>query len=179
VNWPGFDLARFSEEISRVLAPEGVTVSRTLLFGHSGAAGCGGGGLNRAHEIRPAAVGFFDTCVGGGFGYEVRALLRERIPTLIVHSVETAGFRPRQPTEYMTTFNFGKVYAPIGLKPTETCPADAFEVPLRDQPYRCAADPDGIVRAFVVDTGAGQKGHDAVVPVALRYLLRTYASAAK
>jgi hypothetical protein len=179
VNWPSFDLESFSAEVARLLAAEDIGVTRTLVFGHSGAAGCGGDGMNRAHRIRPAAVGFFDTCVGGGFVHEVRTLLRERIPTLIVHSVETAAFRPRQPTEYMSTFNFGKVYAPIGLKPTEQCPADAFEVPLREQPYRCAADPDGIVRAFVVDTGEGQKAHDAVVPVALRYFLRAYVAAAK
>ncbi len=179
VNWPDFDLERFSAEVARLLAAEDIAVSRTLVFGHSGAAGCGGDGMNRAHRIRPAAVGFFDTCVGGGLGHEVRTLIRERIPTLIVHSVETAGFRPRQPTEYMTTFDFGKVYAPLGLKPTEQCSPDAFGVPLRDQPYRCAADPEGIARAFVVDTGAGQRAHDAVVPVALRYFLREYAGTAK
>jgi len=178
-NWPHFDLAPFSAEVARVLAGEGIAISRTLLFGHSGAAGCGGDGLNRAHTIHPAAVGFFDTCVGAGFGREVQALQRERIPTLIVHSVETAGFRPRQVTEYLPTFDFGKVYGPLGLHPTPHCPAPALEVPLRAQPYRCASDPENMVRAFVVDTGDGQKGHDAVVPVALRYFLREYAGAAK
>ena len=179
VNWPNFELADFLAEVTRVLASEDIAISRTLVFGHSGAAGCGGGGMNHAHTIRPAAVGFFDTCVGAGFGQEVRTLLRERIPTLIVHSVETAAFRPRQVTEYMTTFDFGKVYAPLGLKPSEQCPPHAFEVPLRDQPYRCATDPAGIARAFVVDTGEGQEAHDAVVPVALRYFLREYTSAGK
>jgi hypothetical protein len=162
-----------------VLASEGIAISRTLLFGHSGAAGCGGDGMNRAHAIRPAAVGFFDTCVGRGFGWEVRALLRERIPTLIVHSVETAGYRPRQVTEYLSTFDFGKVYAPLGLRPDPQCPRHALGVPLRDQAYSCATDPARIARAFVVNTGEGQQAHDAVVPVALRYFLREYASAVK
>jgi hypothetical protein len=179
VNWPHFDLSRFTAEVGRVLDSEGLGISRTLLFGHSGAAGCGGDGMNRAHAIRPAAVGFFDTCVGPGFGQEVRALLREQIPTLIVHSVETAGYRPRQVTEYLSTFDFGKVYAPLGLRPNRPCPRHTIEAPLRDQPYRCASDPAGIVRAFVVDTGEGQQAHDAVVPVALRYFLREYASAVK
>ena len=79
----------------------------------------------------------------------------------------------------MSTFDFGKVYAPIGLKPNEQCPDHDFAAPLRDQPYRCAADPDGVVHAFVVDTGEGQKAHDAVVPVALRYFLRNYAAPTK
>jgi hypothetical protein len=56
------------------------------------------------------------TCVGPGFGQEVRALLRDQVPTLIVHSVETAGYRPRQVTEYLPSFDFGKVYGPLGLR---------------------------------------------------------------
>jgi hypothetical protein len=176
-NWPAFDVAAFMTEVGRLLAAEDIQVQRTLLVGHSGAAGCGGGGLNRAHEAHPAAVGFFDTCVGAGFGHEVRALRKERVPTLIIHSVETAGFRPRPPLEYWPKFNFGKVYGPLGLEPKEDCTAPLPDVPLRDQPYRCASDPDGIVRAFVVDTGEGQEGHDAVVPPALRFFLRQFAKA--
>jgi pimeloyl-ACP methyl ester carboxylesterase len=172
-NWPAFDLVEFSAEVARVLDAEGIRIDGYYLFGHSAGAGCGGDGLNRAHRLRPRAVGFFDTCVGAGFGAAVAALRRDRVPILIVHSVETAGFRPRPPLEYWPRFDFGKVYAPLGLKPTE-CPERLPEVPLRAQPYRCAADPEGTTRALVVDTGEGQAGHDAVIPVALRYFLQEY-----
>ena len=176
-NWPEFDLVAFEGELARVLGSEQITLGARWLFGHSGAAGCGGDGLNGAHRIHPAAVGFFDTCVGAGFGHEVRELARARVPTLIMHSVETAGFRPRPPTEYMTTFDFGQVYGPLGLRPSEDCPGPLPDVPLRPQPYRCASDAQGTTRAFVVDTGKGQEGHDAVVPVALRYFLRQFVNA--
>ena len=176
-NWPAFDVAAFMAQVDRVLGAESITADRKLLVGHSAAAGCGGGGLNWVHEAHPAAVGFFDTCVGAGFMQEVRALRKQRVPTLIVHSVETAGFRPRPPVEYWPKFDFGRVYSPLGLEPVQECEAPLPDVPLRDQPYRCAADPDGIVRAFVVDTGEGQEGHDAVVPVALRFFLKQYAKA--
>jgi hypothetical protein len=117
--------------------------------------------------------------VGPGFGHEVRELQRARVPTLIVHSVETAGYRPRPPTEYMPSFDFGQVYGPLGLRPSEDCPGPLPDVPLRPQPYRCASDAQGTTRAFVVDTGKGQEGHDAVVPVALRYFLRQFVNAPK
>jgi hypothetical protein len=176
-NWPEFDLVAFEGELTRVLGSEGITPGARWLCGHSAAAGCGGNGLNGAHRIHPAAVGFFDTCVGAGFGQEVRELERARVPTLIMHSVETAGFRPRPPTEYLPTFDFGQVYGPLGLRPSEDCPGRLPEVPLRPQPYRCASDTQGTTRAFVVDTGKGQEGHDAVVPVALRYFLRQFVNA--
>jgi hypothetical protein len=172
-NWPAFDLVDFSSEIVRLLGVEGIRVDGYYLFGHSAGAGCGGDGLNRAYRLRPRAVGFFDTCVGAGFGAAVAALRRDHLPTLIVHSVETAGFRPRPPLEYWPKFDFGRVYAPLGLKPSE-CPERLPQAPLRAQPYRCADDPEGTTRALVVDTGEGQAGHDAVIPVALRYFLAEY-----
>jgi hypothetical protein len=173
-NWPDFDLTRFAEEIERQLQADEISISGFLLFGHSAAAGCGGRGLNEAARIHPVAVGFFDTCVGPGFGQAVGALRRDHVPTLLMHSVETAGFRPRQPMEYMPGFDFGKVYRPLGLAPTE-CPKDLPEAPLRPLGFRCAADPEGTTRALVVDTGQGQEAHDALIPVAVRYFLRQYA----
>lgn len=177
-NWPGFDVAALLTEVTRLLAEEKIAVSKSLLVGHSAAAGCGGGGLNRAHEAHPSAVGFFDTCVGPGFSQQVHALRKERVPTFIVHSVETAGYRPRPPMEYWPDFDFGRVYGPLGLVPSDNCQPPLPEAPLRNQRYRCASDPEGVTRAFVVDTGEGQEGHDAVVPVALRFFLRQVAGTA-
>ena len=173
VNWPGFDLPQFRATVARRLAAEGVEASAYYVVGHSAAAGCGGEGMNGAHRMAPAAVGFFDTCLGGGFRSAVRALRKAGIPTLITHGVETAGFRPRQPREYMTTFDFGRAYAPLGLEPS-ACPQRVPDAPLRPQPFRCAADPGASTRAFVVDTGTGEEGHNAVVPVAFAYFLREY-----
>lgn len=172
-NWPGFDLVRFRGEVEQRLAAEGVAVNRYYVVGHSAAAGCGGDGMNRAHRIAPAAVGFFDTCLGAGFRSEVLALREAGVPTLIVHSVETAGFRPRQSREYLPTFDFGRAYAPLGLAPSR-CPPELPDAPLRAQPYRCAAEPKDLTRAFVIDTGDGEAGHNAVVPVALAFFLREY-----
>jgi hypothetical protein len=177
VNWPAFDLLRFRKALERELAAEGVGTTEYYVIGHSAAAGCGGQGMNGAHRMAPAAVGFFDTCVGPGFRSEVRALRKARIPTLLTHSVETAGFRPRQRREYMTTFDFGRVYAPLGLAPQQ-CPARVPEAPLRAQPFRCAGDPESIVQAFVLDTGDGEAGHNAVVPVAFSYFVREYVNRA-
>ncbi len=174
-NWPKFDLVAFWQDVTRRLEDEGITVTDRWLCGHSAAAGCGGRGLNEAHRIHPALVGFFDTCVGPGFGREIRELQREHVPTLIVHSVETAGFRPRPPTEYLSSFDFGQVYRPLGLRPDAGCPARLPDAPLRSQSYRCALDAEGTTRALVVDTGEGQAGHDALLPVALRYFLREFA----
>lgn len=176
-EWPDFDLARFADEVARRLGAEGISISGFLLFGHSAAAGCGGRGLNEAARIHPRAVGFFDTCVGPGFGQAVRALRRDHIPTLLMHSVETAGFRPRQPKEYMPDFDFGRVYRPLGLEPT-ACPEQLPEAPLRPLDFRCAADPEGTTRALVVDTGQGQEAHDGLIPVGVRYFLRQYAARA-
>jgi hypothetical protein len=172
-NWPAFDLVRFQKELERQLAAEGVHPSQYYVVGHSAAAGCGGLGMNGAHRMKPAAVGFFDTCVGGGFRSEVRALRKAGIPTLLAYSVETAGFRPRPRREYMTSFDFGKVFAPLGLAPGD-CPAHLPDAPLRPQPFRCARDSSGVVRAFVLDTGEGEAGHNAIVPVAFRYFIEEY-----
>jgi hypothetical protein len=172
-NWPAFDLVAFRRVVEERLAAEGVRAGAFFVVGHSGAAGCGGDGLNRAHRIRPRAVGFFDTCLGAGWRDEIAALRAERIATLVIHSVETAGFVPRQPREYLSDFDFGRPYAAVGLAPGP-CPQHLPDVALRPRPFRCSADDDGIVKAFVVDTGEGETAHEAVVPVALTYFLREY-----
>jgi hypothetical protein len=172
-NWPAFALDGFLVKVNEVLAKEGIVLSHPYVFGHSGAAGCGGVGLNFAAVVEPSAVGFFDTCLGAGFIASIKELSRQRIPVLILHSVETAGFRPRQRTEYLSSFDFGKVYKTIGLLPT-TCPPSVPDVPLRKLDYRCASNPSDPVRAFVVDTGEGESAHNAVVPVGLRYFLKQY-----
>ncbi|HEY3237535.1 MAG TPA: hypothetical protein VGJ84_22640, partial [Polyangiaceae bacterium] len=110
-NWPAFDLAAFRIKLGALLEAEHIQATEYYVFGHSGAAGCGGDGMNRAHRISPAAVGFFDTCIGPGWAAEVRALRAAQIPTLVIHSVETAGFNPRPAQEYMANFDFGHAYA--------------------------------------------------------------------
>jgi len=178
VNWPAFDLVAFRAKVEALLRKEGIAAGSFYVVGHSGAAGCGGDGLNRAHVMQPAAVGFFDTCIGAGFRDELRALRKAHVPTLVMHSVETAGVVPRRLREYDGNYDYGRVYAPAGLGPGE-CPKHLPDAPLRSQPYRCAADPDGILRAFVVDTGEGQKAHEAVVPVGMAYFLREYLPVAR
>lgn len=172
-NWPDFDVADFMVGVRRVLLDAGLTTKGIYVFGHSGAAGCGGGGLNQVADASASAVGFFDTCVGAGFVHEVGVLTKNRIPTLIVHSVETAGFHPRQPTEYDADFDFGRVYSTIGLHPS-ACPARLPEAPLRPLTFRCAASDGATTRALILDTGRGEKAHEALVPVAARYFLREY-----
>ena len=172
-NWPNFEPAQFVEEVKRILANDGIAAGRFYFVGHSGAAGCGGGGLNHVADASPSAVGFFDTCVGAGFLESVRELGRRGVPTFIAHSVETAGYQPREPTEYESHFDFGKVYSKVGLLPT-ACPERLPDAPLRKLEYRCAANPSGTVRALVIDTGEGEKAHEALVPVALRYFLMEY-----
>jgi hypothetical protein len=172
-NWPGFDLRAFITEVKQRLAGEHLQTRRIRVFGHSGAAGCGGQGLNRAFEAPVTAVGFFDTCVGPGFVSAVKELEQRGIATLVVHSVETAGFRPRQPVEYLSTFDYGRVYRPLGLVPSP-CPAELPQAPLRSLDYRCASSATGNVLALVLDTGEGEPAHQAVVPVALRYFLEQY-----
>lgn len=175
VEWPGFDLLAFRSELERLLARESITASAYLLFGHSGAAGCGGGGLNGAARIEPRAVAFLDTCVGASFARAVGELQQHAIPTLILHSVETSGFVPRQPPDSGAHFDYGRIYRPLGLEPS-ACPERLPDAPLRDQPFRCAADRAGVVHALVVDTGEGELGHEALVPVGVRYFLRLYAA---
>jgi hypothetical protein len=172
-NWPSFQLAAFMKEVAGVLSRHGITAEGTYVVGHSGAAGCGGSGLNRASDASPRAVGFFDTCVGPGFLQEVRTLAKMRIPTLIIHSVETAGFSPRQPIEYEADFDFGEVYSNIGLFAVK-CPPFLPDAPLRKLAFRCATNDAATTQAFVVDTGQGEKAHEALVPVAFSYFLRKY-----
>lgn len=172
-NWPAFALDGFMTKANEVLSREGIILSHPYVLGHSGAAGCGGGGLNHAEGVQPSAVAFLDTCVGPSFGAAVRELERSSIPVLILHSVETAGFRPRQPVEYQPDFDFGRVYGPLGLSPA-SCPASVPDAPLRPLAYRCASSASGNTRAFVVDTGDGEDGHNAIVPVGLRYFLKEY-----
>jgi hypothetical protein len=172
-NWPEFDVAAFRGEIDRRLAELGIQASSYYAVGHSGAAGCGGDGMNRVHRMRPAAVGFFDTCLGRGWRDEVRRLREARIPTLMIHSLETAAFSPRQPIEYSPTFDFGRAYGPAGLAPVE-CPAELPKAELRDQPFRCSADEHGLTRGLIVDSGEGEEGHNALVPIAMEYFLKQH-----
>jgi hypothetical protein len=172
-NWPGFDVKKLRAEVTRILSGEGIEAGEWFAFGHSGAAGCGGDGLNRAHRMKPKAVGFFDTCLGRGWQEEIPRLRKRGVATVNVHSVETAAFRPRQRPEYQSAFDFGRAYRPLGIDPVK-CPASHPGERLRDQEYRCAATPDGVVRSFVVDTGEGVEAHRALLPVALRYFLAEF-----
>ena len=172
-NWPEFDVEAFRNEIDGRLAGLGIAASAYYVVGHSGAAGCGGDGMNRAHRMRPAAVGFFDTCLGRGWREEVQRLRTARIPTLLMHSLETAGFSPRQPIEYSPTFDFGLAYGPAGLAPT-SCPPELPIATLRDQPFRCSGDERGVTLGLIVDSGEGEEGHNALVPIALEYFLKQY-----
>jgi hypothetical protein len=169
-NWPGMDLGEFRRKVEEILSNEAVSTAGWYVFGHSGAAGCGGGGLNLPLALAPSGVGFIDTCLGPGFGRAVRDLGHNKVPTLIIHSVETAGFTPRQKSEYLATFDFGRAYAPLGLEPCE-CPNETPHA-LREQPYRCASSRDGTVRAFVVNTGEGLAAHTEALRVGTRYFLR-------
>ncbi len=172
-NWPGFDVKAFREEVTKRLVKEGLTPDFFVAFGHSGAAGCGGDGLNRAHRMSPRAVGYFDTCLGRGWQEEVPRLRNKKIKTVNIHSVETAGFRPRQRPEYQSGFDFGRAYGPLGIAPVD-CPKKHPAKKLRDQKYRCAATPDSIIQSFVIDTGEGKDAHRAAVPVAIRYFLQEF-----
>ena len=174
-NWPGFDIAAFKAQMESIFATHGVSPGDWYLFGHSGAAGCGGDGLNQAHVVAPKAVGFFDTCLGTGWQQEVEALRTAKIHTVNLHSVETAGFRPKQRPEYQSAFDFGRAWGPLGIRPVE-CPNNLPEAPLRKQPYRCAATENGTIEGYVVDTGEGVEAHQKLLPTALRYFLRRFVS---
>ncbi|MFO8074204.1 MAG: hypothetical protein R6V85_20270 [Polyangia bacterium] len=169
-NWPGFDPRSFASELSELLAERGIEAEGWYAFGHSGAAGCGGEGLNRAHRLDPEGVGFFDTCLGRGWRRELEELGRREVPTINVHSVETAGFRPRQRPEYQADFDFGRAYGPAGLDPVE-CPKKHPGRKLRELEHRCAASESQAVEGFVVDSGEGREAHQAVVEPALRFFL--------
>jgi hypothetical protein len=171
VDWPGFDLAAFRGKVEEVLAAQGLASKEFYVVGHSGAAGCGGDGMNRAHRLRPAAVGFFDTCLGAGWRDEIRALQRARVPVWIFQSVETAGVQPRHLREYDGRYDFGQVFRTVGLAPVG-CAEHVPDAPLRAQTYRCAEDAEGRTRAFVVDTGEGEPAHEALVSVAFAHFLR-------
>lgn len=172
-NWPDFDVELFRAEVDRRLGELGVAATAYYAVGHSGAAGCGGDGMNRIHRMRPLAVGFFDTCLGRGWQSEVERLRRARIRTLLIHSLETAAFSPRQATEYLSTFDFGRAYGPAGLSPV-ACPSALPNAPLRDQPFRCSSDEQGTTRGLIVDSGEGEEGHNALIPIALEYFLKQY-----
>lgn len=176
-NWPSFDISAFLERVDQVLEQQAIRREGTYFFGHSGAAGCGGEGLNRVASLKPpaSAVGFFDTCIGPGLVRAVQDLSRQGVTTLMMHSVETAGARPRRTIEYDASFDFGSVYRTMGLSPS-ACPLHLPDVPLRSQPYRCATDASGATRALVVDTGTGERAHNAIVKVAMRYFLQEYLS---
>lgn len=169
-NWPGFDPGAFKKVVGSKLEKMKIRAGSWHAFGHSGAAGCGGKGLNTIHRMKPANVGFFDTCLGKGWQQEIRVLQNHKIATINIHSVETAGFRPKQRPEYQSNFDFGRAYGPLGLAPV-TCEGPHPGERLRNQPYRCAATKDGVIRGFVVDTGEGQAAHEAVLTVAFRYFL--------
>lgn len=172
-NWPHFDLIAFMAQVRALLRAQDIDVAETYVFGHSGAAGCGGQGLNEVAMLSPAAVGFFDTCVGAGFQSAVTDLSAHRVPTFIAHSVETAGFHPRQPVEYDAHFDFGRVYSRIGLRPSQ-CPHTLPAVPLRNIRYRCASNDAHSTLALVLDTGVGEQAHEALLPVAMRYFIGQY-----
>jgi hypothetical protein len=169
-DWPEFDIVDFKEKVVSILSERKIAPKDFFLFGHSGAAGCGGEGLNQAHRISPKAVGFFDTCLGTGWQKEIGALKAANIETVNLHSVETAGFRPKQTPEYQSTFDFGRAYSPLGIRPV-VCPKRLPSAPLRDQQFRCAATSEGKVEAFVVNTGEGEEAHINLLPEALRYFL--------
>ncbi|MCP4198235.1 MAG: hypothetical protein GY762_13880 [Proteobacteria bacterium] len=177
-NWPRFDVAAFRKKVEAVLRAEGIEATFFLAFGYSGAAGCGGDGLNRAHRMRPKAVGFFDTCLGKGWQEEIGRLRDKGIPALNIHSVETAGFRPKQRPEYQEWFDFGRAYAPLGLAPVP-CPENHPGEKLREQVYRCAATADGVVEGFVVDTGEGLDAHRGALSVGTGYFLKKYLGSGK
>ncbi|MBN2719175.1 MAG: hypothetical protein JXX14_25220 [Deltaproteobacteria bacterium] len=169
-NWPEFDPRLFQEKVTELLAEEDVTPREWYAFGHSGAAGCGGNGLNDIHTINPKGVGFFDTCLGKEWQKEVKTLQKTGVTTFNIHSVETAGFRPKQRPEYQADFDFGRAYSPLGIEPVE-CPDVHPGDQLRTLPHRCSATEDGIVQSFVVDTGEGSEAHKAVLEPAITFFL--------
>jgi hypothetical protein len=172
-NWPDFDVRAFRKEVENQLKKREIVAGDWFAFGHSGAAGCGGDGLNQIEQMSPRAVGFFDTCLGRGWRRAIFELQKRGIETVNIHSVETAGFRPKQVPEYQSTFDFGRAYGPVGMSPVP-CPKIHPGKRLRDQKYRCAATKDKVIQGFVVDSGEGQPAHEALLPMAIRYFLRRY-----
>ena len=171
-NWPGFDPKPFRDAVETELKKQDIETGDWYAFGHSGAAGCGGDGLNLAHRLSPKRVAFIDVCLGEGWQREIQVLKKKGISTLHIHSVETAGFRPKQRPEYQSNFDFGRAFAPLGLKPVP-CEGPHPGEKLRNQPFRCAATDDGLVRGFIVDTGEGVAAHEAALKVGFRFFLMT------
>jgi hypothetical protein len=174
-NWPWFNTAKFKKIVIEQLLKNNLKADRWFMFGHSGAAGCGGGGLNQAHLANPAAVGFFDTCIGKKWQDEIGLLEQKGIKTVNIHSVETSGFKPRQRPEYQADFNFGKAYEPAGLHPV-ACPKVHPGKELRKQRFRCAATKSKTVLGFVIDTGYGKEAHEKVLKPAIEYFLIHFAN---
>ena len=176
-NWPWFNPVKFKQKVVDVIKNKsevkGIVTGQWSAFGHSGAAGCGGGGLNQIDLINPDAVGFFDTCLGDGWQKAVKKLHKKKIKTINIFSVETAGFRPRQHPEYQAMFDFGRAFSPLGIDPVK-CPVLHPGKKLRTLEHRCSATDDGIVKAFVIDTGIGVKAHKAVVEPAVEYFLKEF-----
>ncbi|MDD5306645.1 MAG: hypothetical protein PHU25_04920, partial [Deltaproteobacteria bacterium] len=127
----------------------------------------------------PKAVGFFDTCLGKAWGAEIKELYKRKIHVVSVHSVETAGFEPRQRPEYQAAFDFAKAYAQRDIKLNGGCPKPHPGAKLRKHAFNCAGTHDGLARAFVVDTGEGEAAHGALLPVALRYFVSEYVAKAR
>jgi hypothetical protein len=176
-NWPAFNPVNFKNKINEIIQQKSnvknLKTNRWIAFGHSGAAGCRGGGLNMIASINPSNVGFFDTCLGDGWQTAVKTLHKKKIQTLNIFSVETAGFKPRQFPEYQSTFDFGRAFLPLGITPV-TCPKIVPGKKLRDLPARCSETKDGIIKGFVVDTGVGINAHKGIVIPALKYFLNEF-----
>jgi hypothetical protein len=172
-NWPKFNPRLFQKKVMELLAKEGIEAREWYAFGHSGAAGCGGDGLNQIHGISPDGVGFFDTCLGKNWQQEVKQLQKAGVKTFNIHSVETAGFKPKQRPEYQANFDFGRAYAPLGIEPVP-CPKVHPGARLRKLPYRCSATSDGLIQSFVVDTGEGEAAHKAILEPAITYFLKYF-----
>jgi len=176
-NWPRFNPVKFRQKIVKVIAEQSkiknINITKWGAFGHSGAAGCGGGGLNQIAAITPGFVGFFDTCLGEGWQNAIKALHKKRVPVINIYSVETAGFRPRQFPEYQAAFDFGRAFAPLDINPVK-CPDIIPGDKLRKLKHRCSATEDGIIKAFVIDTGVGVKAHKAIITPAVKYFLKQF-----
>lgn len=173
-NWPWMNPGKLREHVESLLNERNIEGNDWYAFGHSGAAGCGGGGLNQAHLMKPAGVGYFDTCLGDDWKKAIADLSRAGVRTVNIHSVETAGFRPRQDPEYQSWFDFGRAYGPAGLSPI-ACPEVHPGKKLRDQKYRCASSKDGLISGFIIDSGEGVEAHKAIVAPAIRYFLVHFA----
>ena len=173
-NWPYFNPKKFGQKVKEILEQNKIKVKNWYAFGHSGAAGCGGGGLNEIHVLKPAAVGFFDTCLGAGWSKEIKTLQKKKIKTLTIHSVETAGFKPKQKPEYQHYFKFKRAYEPAGLFAVP-CPQVIPGKKLRPQKGKCSATKDGIITGFILDTGEGKEAHRAILEPAIRYFLKEFA----